>query len=257
VTPTAVTLRDGLRLGATTFTVLPVRPAAVSRDAARVAIVSAAGYGMLIGAAAGGLALVLRGWHAPTLLTAVTCVGLTALATRGLHLDGLADTVDALGAYRDRDRALAVMRSPEVGPFGVAAIVFALLVPVAAVTAMLDRPWWAVLCALAAAHGTGRLAVTWSCRPTVRAARAEGLGALVAGVVPVPLAVPATVVTAALALAAVPHRAWQGPVAVLAGLATATLVTWHVTRRFGGITGDTLGACVEVATAVTLAGLAW
>ena len=257
MTPVAGSLRDGLRLGATTFTVLPVRPAAASPDAARVAMATAAGYGMLIGAVAAVVAIALRAADAPTLLIAVACVALTALATRGLHLDGLADTVDALGSYRDRDRALAIMKSPEVGPFGVTAIVFALLVPVAAVAAVLGRPWWALLATLAAGYGTGRAAVTWSCRPGVPAARPGGLGATVAGLVPVPIAAAATVVTAAVALAAVPHRPWQGPVAVLAGLAAGAAVTWHVTRRFGGVTGDTLGACVEVATAVTLAGLAW
>jgi len=257
VTPAAGTLREGLRLGATTFTVLPVRPAAVSRDAARVAMATAALYGALVGAGAAALALALRATGAPDLLTAVAAVGLTALGTRGLHLDGLADTVDALGAYRDRARALAIMKSPEVGPFGMTAIVFALLVPVAAVASVLGRPWWAVLCTLVAGYAAGRAAVTWSCRTGVPAARPEGLGALVAGLVPVPAAAAATVAVAAVGLAAVPHRVWQGPVAVLAGVAAGTLVTWHVTRRFGGVTGDTLGACVEVATAVTLAGLAW
>jgi adenosylcobinamide-GDP ribazoletransferase len=257
VTPAVGTVRDGLRLGAATFTVLPVRPATMSPDTARVAMASAPGYGLLIGAATAGLALLLRAGHAPTLLTAVACVGLTALATRGLHLDGLADTVDALGAYRDRERALAVMKSPEVGPFGVAAIVFALLVPTAAIAGVLSRPWWAVLCTLAAGYGTSRAAATWSCRPGVPAARRGGLGVAVAGLVPVPLAAAVTVPVAAVALAAVPHRIWQGPVAVLAGLAAGLLVTRHATRRFGGITGDTLGASVEVATAVTLAALAW
>ncbi len=254
--PAGGTLRDGLRLGATTFTVLPVRPAAVSRPAARVAMSTAAGYGILIGAAAGGLALGLRALHAPALLVAVAAVGLTALATRGLHLDGLADTADALGAYRDRERALAIMKSPEVGPFGVVAIVFALLVPVASVTGLLDRPWWAVLCGLTAGYATGRAAVTWACLRGVPAARAGGLGALVAGVTAPPAAATATVLVAALAIPAVPHRPWQGPVAVLAGLAVAALVTRHAVGRFGGITGDTLGACVEIATAVALAGIA-
>ena len=46
-----------------------------------------------------------------------------ALLTRGLHLDGLADTVDALGSYRRGDAALDIMKKPDIGPFGVVALV--------------------------------------------------------------------------------------------------------------------------------------
>src|SRR5215468_5679830 len=170
-------LANGLRLGVSTFTIAPVSTGPVDRDAA-------GGYGVAIGAVVGALAIALRAWHAPGFVIAVVGVGVATLASRGLHLDGLADTVDALGSYRDRDRALAIMRSPEVGPFGVAAIVFAILVPVAAITAMLDRPWWALLTSIAVGYGTGRLATTWACRAGVPAARSDGLGALVAGTVP-------------------------------------------------------------------------
>jgi adenosylcobinamide-GDP ribazoletransferase len=70
-------------------------------------------------------------------------------------------------------------------------------------------------------------------------------------------AVVATIVIGALAAAAVPHRAWQGPVAVLVALVVTVTFSVHVRRRVGGITGDTLGACVEIGTVVALIGLAW
>ncbi|HKE66466.1 MAG TPA: adenosylcobinamide-GDP ribazoletransferase [Micromonosporaceae bacterium] len=250
-------LRDGLRLGAGTFTVAPVRAGVVDRDAARVAMVSAPAYGLVIGALVAAIAIGLRASQAPGLVTAVVCVGIATLATRGLHLDGLADTVDALGSYADRERALAIMRSPEVGPFGVVAIVFAVLVPVATIASMLDRPWWALLTSTAIGYASGRLGVTWACRVGVLAARSDGLGALVAGTVQPAEAVLASLAIGALAVAAVPHRPWQGPVAVVASLAATAIVTVHVRRRLGGITGDTLGACVEIGTAVAMIGVAW
>lgn len=250
------TLIDGLRLGATTFTIAPVRPGPVTRSTARVAMRTAAVFGFCLGLAIGGVTLGLRALHSPGPLIAVLAVALAALLTRGLHLDGLADTIDALGSYRGGEAALAIMKSPEVGPFGVAAIGFALLIPIAAIDGLLGRPWWALLAAIAAGYATGRLAVTWACRRGVPAARPGGLGALVAGSVGVPTLVLATALTAALAVPAVPDRAWQGPTAVIAGIAATVAITAHVTRRIGGITGDVLGACVEIATAVALIGLA-
>jgi adenosylcobinamide-GDP ribazoletransferase len=247
----------GLRLALTTFTVLPLRGGRVDRASAGVAMALAPLVGAALGALLGGLALGLRAAGAPAFVAAALVVAAELLLTRGLHVDGLGDTADALGSYRDRDRALAIMRSPEVGPFGVAAIGTDLLLRAGCVAALLGRPGWAVLAGLAAATATGRLAVSWACRQAVPSARPEGLGALVAGTVHPAVAALATVAVAALALAAVPGRWWQGPVAVLAAGVLAELLRRHVTRRLGGVTGDVLGAVVEVAAVGCLVVLAF
>jgi adenosylcobinamide-GDP ribazoletransferase len=244
---------DGIRLALTTFTVAPVRPGRVDRRSAGVAMALAPVVGALLGAVLAGAGLAATALGAPPLLAGVLTVGLGVLLTRGLHVDGLADTADGLGSYRDAAGTLEIMKRPDVGPFGVAAIVLALLVQAAGAAAVLARPWPAALSGVVAATAAGRLAVAWACRRGVPAARPDGLGALVAGTVGwLPLIAGAALVAAL----AVPGRAWSGPLAVAVSLAAGLLFTHHVVRRIGGITGDVLGAVVEVSVSVAYVGLA-
>jgi adenosylcobinamide-GDP ribazoletransferase len=238
---------DGLRLALTTFTVAPLRPGRVDRAVAGVAMALAPAVGLVLGVVLGSVGLLVRWLGGGPLLAGAVTVALGALLTRALHLDGLADTVDGLGSYRDPAGALAVMKRPDVGPFGVVAIVVALLVQAVCAASVVGRAPWAALAGIAAATGTGRLAVTWACRRGVPAARPDGLGALVAGSVGWTAVAAGSAVVAAVGLAGVPGRPWQGVVAVGGGVAVAVALTRHAVRRFGGITGDVLGACVEVA----------
>ncbi|MGA5300847.1 adenosylcobinamide-GDP ribazoletransferase [Nucisporomicrobium flavum] len=236
---------DGLRLALTTLTVLPVRAGRIDRRVAARAMSLAPLVGALLG-------LVLTGVHAALpdgLLGATVTVAVGVLLTRGLHLDGLADTVDALGSYRSGDAALEIMKKPDIGPFGVAAIALTLLIQAAALTEV--GPW-----AIVAAWATGRLGIVLACRRGVPAARPDGLGALVAATVPTPLVAAIAVVVAAGAVWAVPDRPWAGPAIVAAVVVAVLLLLRHAVRRFGGITGDVLGAVTEVATTLTLLGLA-
>ena len=239
---------DGLRLAFTTLTVLPIRGGRVDRATARVAMSVAPAVGAVLGLVLGGLLGLLREAQAPTLVAAGVTVAAAALLTRGMHLDGLADTIDALGSYRRGDEALAIMKKADIGPFGVAAIAVTMLIQAGALTKVSAG-------AVVVAWAAGRLAIPIACRRGVPAARPEGLGALVAGTVPVPVAVLGAIVVAGAAIAATPDRPWQGPAAVVAAGAVVVFLVRHSVRRFGGITGDVLGAAVEVATTVALVGL--
>ncbi|NYH42510.1 adenosylcobinamide-GDP ribazoletransferase [Micromonospora jinlongensis] len=244
----------GTRLALTTFTTLPVRAGRIDRPVAGTAMALAPAVGALLGALLVGV-LLLTAAVAPPLVAAGVTVGAAALLTRGLHLDGLADTVDALGSYRRDAAALEIMKKPDVGPFGVVALVVVLLVQAAALAELAGRSWPACVAAVVTATAAGRLGVTVACRRGVPAARPDGLGALVAGTVgPLALAVGAVAV-ALLAVGAVPDRPWQGPLAVAVALAVALLLLNHVVRRLGGITGDVLGATVEVVTTLVYLGL--
>ncbi|MFI7661838.1 adenosylcobinamide-GDP ribazoletransferase [Micromonospora parva] len=252
--PAEPRLLAGTRLAVTTFTTLPVRAGRIDRPVAGTAMALAPVVGALLGVLLAGV-LLLAGAFAPPLVAAGVTVGVAALLTRGLHLDGLADTVDALGSYRRGPAALEIMKKPDVGPFGVVALVVVLLVQAAALADLAGRSWPAALAAVVAATAAGRFGVTVACRRGVPAARPGGLGALVAGTVgPVAVAAGAVAVVL-LAVPAVPGRPWQGPLAVVAAIAVALVLLTHVVRRLGGITGDVLGATVEVVTTLVYLGL--
>ncbi len=246
---------DGLRLALSWLTVLPVPgPAEVDRRVAGAAIRWAPLAGLLLGA---GAAAVLAGTTAlgvPPFLSGLLTVAFLAAATRGMHLDGLADTADGLGCYGPPERALAVMRDGGAGPFAVVTLVLVLGVDAAALAALAAAPhgWASVLAAVVA----GRVAFLWVCRRGVPAARPDGLGALVAGSQPAWAGPAAWAALAAVAVLAVPGRPWPGPLAVGVAAVVVVGLTAHAARRFGGVTGDVLGATTELATATVLVVLA-
>lgn len=245
------TLVDGVRLALGTLTAVPVpAPRRIDRSVAAVAMALAPVAGLVPGLAAGATAWAASALGASSLLAAALALGVVALVTRGLHLDGLADTADGLAAAYDRERALAVMRRGDTGPAGAATLVLVLLVQAAALAQALDRfgPVAAVIGIVA-----GRTALTLACARGVPSARPEGLGATVAGSVPRTVAV--LVVLAVAGAAALAAGRPGAALAPAAGLTATAVLLARATQRLGGVTGDVLGACVEAATAAALVAL--
>lgn len=162
--------------------------------------------------------------------------------TGALHLDGLGDVADALGAsHRNPQRFLEVLKDPHLGVFGTVAIGMQMLLKMVLLSelARAGNPWALLLVPAWARWAT----LLWSRRlPPLQAGMAERF-AWQLGVAPLWAW---GVVLAGAAL-------WLGPVLVL-----APLVAWagvHYWRRaLGGISGDCLGAGTEVMeTALLLA----
>ncbi|MFF4042679.1 adenosylcobinamide-GDP ribazoletransferase [Streptomyces sp. NPDC001816] len=247
---------DGLRFAFGTLSVLPVRVHRWDREAAREGMLNAPVVGLVVGCCAAGLGLLLLLLGAGPLLAAVASVAVPAALTRGLHLDGLADTADGLGSGKPAEDALRIMKQSDIGPFGVLTLVLVLLAQVAVLAQLYADSWVRGAAAAVTSAVAARLALTLAARTGVPAARPEGLGAAVAGVVPVPgaLAVTAafTIVSAAWGTAQGPYGALRAAAAVLLSLATAELLLRRCTRRFGGVTGDVFGALAETAATAAL-----
>ncbi|WP_327356643.1 adenosylcobinamide-GDP ribazoletransferase [Streptomyces sp. NBC_01304] len=253
-------LAHGIRFAFGTLTVLPVRVTRWDRDAARAGMLCAPLAGLVVGlfaAALGGLLLLLG---AGPLLAAAATAAVPAVLTRGLHLDGIADTADGLGSAKPAEDALQIMKRSDIGPFGVITLLFVLLAQVAVLFQLYEESWALGAVAAAISAVAARTALTLASRHGVPAARPEGLGKAVAETVPVRAAL--LVLLAATGAAAASGALFgtydviRCAVAVLAGVGVAELLLRHCVRRFGGVTGDVFGALAETAATAALVVLA-
>lgn len=231
-------MSDGWRLATGTLTALPLRPpVSVDRKAARTAMLLAPvavlplGLVVALVVGIGGLLPV------PALAVAAVAIGLLAAGSRALHWDGLSDVADGLTASYDRERSLAVMRTGTSGPAGTVAVMVVLVVQVAALAAYVGTWAGALLAGLLVC--VSRCALWVVCCTRVPPARADGLGLLYTRTVPVPVAVLGSLL-----------------LSVVGGLVVLALVR-RTTARFGGVTGDVMGAAVELALASTLLVWSW
>ncbi|MBI1821003.1 MAG: adenosylcobinamide-GDP ribazoletransferase [Nitrospirae bacterium] len=196
--------------------------------------------GLMAGAAYLGLSQAL-----PQALVALSVIFLLTIATRGLHMDGLADTLDGLQG-RTREISLKIMKESTIGTFGALGLIFALGFKVSALFSLPPRE---AIKALWMMPLLGRWVFVTLLVYFPYARPEGGLGSAF-----VSHAKPSNWIWATLftGVAAILIASWWG--AVLAGITLS--LTWMAGRyfksRLGGVTGDTVGGTGEVVETVTL-----
>lgn len=242
-------MRDGLRsaVGAVTFlTAIPIgRSTGVSARDLRGGLVLFPLVGALIGAltatAAWGAAFVI-----PSFSAAVLGVAAGVLVTAAMHLDGLADTADGVGAALAGRDPSAVMHDPRLGTFGGAALTLDLLLKVSVLSAFVTGPRFPIEAVAASALGRAAAIALIAAVPyagpdsgTGGWTRSAGVGRCLVGIA----------MGAAIGILTV---GWAFGAMAATGLVIAVIVGRWSSRRLSGVTGDTLGAAAELTETLAL-----
>jgi adenosylcobinamide-GDP ribazoletransferase len=191
-----------------------------------------AGLGLAVGTAWWGAQ---QWWPRP--VAAGLVLVMDAACTGMLHHDGLADAADGLLPHADRTRRLTIMRTPDVGAFGVCTVTIVVVLEAAALASR------AASVLLLAAIWCAARAVIAAVPARVPYARDEGI---VTPLLDGARVWPALAALPAIALAIVTDGVSGGASVIAAVLVCAATVAF-ATRRIGGFTGDVLGAAIVLA----------
>ena len=216
----------------------PMKEATVAR-----AMVAFPLVGLFIGACGAGAGL-LAGWLFGEPLRAVAVVVAWMVVTWGLHLDGLADSADALFSFRSRERKLEIMKDSRIGTMGSLALISGVLLKVGALYS-LGPLWWA----------GALLAPMWGRWSDIYgifffpAAREGGMGRNFNEQVRKRDFVIASVIAVLIGGLLLPP--WGALVGLVVLVIAHLLARWMV-GALGGLTGDTYGALSEVGEILVL-----
>ena len=213
-------------------------------------VAHSAGWFPLVGILLGvicSLTALLKG-YLPLGVVAVLLVLLDALLTGALHFDGLADTADGFGGGKSREDILRIMRDHAIGSYGGVALVVLVALKVTAYDALLMQSNWIPALILTPALGRWSILLLTAALPYARpsASVADGMGkrALFWG----------TLVIAVALVTAMSGRAWIATAAVVAVTGSFGFYCRH---RIAGVTGDTLGANLQLCESAALLTFIW
>jgi adenosylcobinamide-GDP ribazoletransferase len=185
-----------------------------------------------------------------TLVAAAILLLLWVMITGGLHLDGLADSADAwAGGLGDKERTLEIMKDPRAGPMAIVVLLLVLLVKFSVLNSIVEKESWQLL-VVAPVLARGLVILLFITTPYVRA---NGLGADMARFLPEKAAYIVMAITAMCLLFVLGF--WQSIVTVAVSLFSLYALRLVMMKRIQGMTGDTIGASVEITEVAVLLSL--
>ncbi|HLK69852.1 MAG TPA: adenosylcobinamide-GDP ribazoletransferase [Bryobacteraceae bacterium] len=203
--------------------------------------------GALLGALQGFAATLLRN-RLPLGVVAVLLIILDALATGALHFDGLADAADGFGGGKNREDVLRIMRDHAIGSYGGVALAACVGLKVTAYAALLAQADWLAALILIPVLGRWSILLLTAALPYARpsASPVAGMGKwqLVWG-------------TTIIALSVVCAMSARAGIAAAMVVVVTACFGMYCNRRIGGITGDTLGANVQLCESAALLTFLW
>jgi cobalamin 5'-phosphate synthase/cobalamin synthase len=203
--------------------------------------------GLLLGSIYALAAALLR-THLPPAVIAVLLIVLDALLTGALHFDGLADTADGFGGGKTRDDVLRIMREHAIGSYGGLALAALVALKTTAYTRLLQQSDWLTALILTPALGRWSMLLLTATLPYARASASviEGMGrrSLFWGTVPVVIAL-------------VFNHSARGWIAWAVTAAVTAAFGFYCRHRIAGITGDTLGANLQLCESAALLTFVW
>jgi cobalamin 5'-phosphate synthase/cobalamin synthase len=203
--------------------------------------------GALIGSVCAAAAFVLH-THLPPALVAVLLIVLDALLTGALHFDGLADSADGLGGGRDREHILTIMRDHAIGSYGGTALVLLVALKAAAYSILFFTDHGFIVIAVTPAIGRWSILLLTAALPYARetksVVRDMGKGAAIWG-------------TLLLIVILTASQLWRAGIAAAVAVLVSAAFGLYCRRKIGGITGDTLGANVQLCECAALIVFLW
>jgi adenosylcobinamide-GDP ribazoletransferase len=220
-----------------------------AKDVAR-----AARWFPLVGALLGGIYvgvfwLLIRIF--PPLVTAAMIVAIDAWITGALHLDGLADTADGFGGGRTRDDVLRIMRDHAIGSYGAIALVLVIAVKIGATAALAEPGRTLAPLFLAPVCGRWSAVFLGSTGTYARPLKDDGPGSVGSPARFIRRSELMIATAVAMAVAALVGR-WLGAASFLVVAIASLWWGWRCRCRVEGVTGDTIGAGVEISECLVL-----
>lgn len=181
----------------------------------------------------------------PVVLLSTIILVIWILLTGGLHLDGLADTADAwVGGFGDKENTLRIMKDPACGTFGVLSLIVICLIKWSALYVLLQEQHYTALILFPI---LGRLTPLFLFL-TTEYVREKGLGWSIAQYIPKTWAM----IIFGISLLGAGYFVWVGLVTATIFILTLIYLRYKFIQRIDGITGDTIGASIEIAETVCL-----